>query len=239
MIPDKKVGHAGLSPHRIKSFIRREGRITRGQQRAFQASWPRFGLDISANDAIDPARLFGRAAPLILEIGFGDGESLAALCASYPDFNFIGVEVYRPGVGHLLLRAAELELRNLRIACADAVEMLEGVLPDACLDRVQIFFPDPWPKLRHHKRRLIQPAFAALLEQKLKRGGQLHLATDCESYARVAREILAAIPQLQSRGSAGGLLERPMDRPPTKYECRAKRLGQDVWELLFVKSSGC
>lgn len=224
--------------HRIKSFVRREGRITQGQQRAFQQSWARFGLDISPNETIDPEQLFGRRAPLILEIGFGDGDSLATLCATNPEFNFIGIEVYRPGVGHLLLRATELALSNLRIVCADAVELLEYDLPDSCLDRIQIYFPDPWPKLRHHKRRLIQPAFAALLARKLKPGGQLHIATDCESYARSTLGTLSAVPEFNKREDHGGFLGRPFTRPSTKYERRAKRSGQTVWELLFVKRPG-
>lgn len=238
MILNKSADFDSRSPHRIKSFVRREGRITRGQRRAFQELWARFGVDISANNAIDPVFLFGRHAPLILEIGFGDGETLAAHCSANPECNFIGVDVHRPGVGHLLLRAEELALSNLRIACADAVEMLEHCLPDTCLDRVQIFFPDPWPKLRHHKRRLIQPAFATLLVQKLKPGGQLHIATDCESYARFIMESSAQIPSLGNQSNDSGFLDHPFARPLTKYERRAKRSGQGVWELLFIKSLG-
>lgn len=226
-------------PHRIKSFVRREGRITDGQQRAFQRLWRHFGVDFSENETIDLERLFERPAPLIVEIGFGDGDSLADLCRNHPDLNFIGIEVYRPGVGHLLLRAEELALKNLRIVCSDAVETLERFLPDARLDRIQIFFPDPWPKLRHHKRRLIQPTFAALAARKLKSGGQLHIATDCENYARFSLDTLGAIRDLKNQGYDTGFLDRPLDRPLTKYERRAKRLGQTVWELLFTKSSQC
>ncbi|HCK82775.1 MAG TPA: tRNA (guanosine(46)-N7)-methyltransferase TrmB [Candidatus Competibacter sp.] len=221
-------------PHRIKSFVRREGRITNAQRRAFHQLWERFGIEISLSP-IEPAKLFGRHASLILEIGFGDGESLAATCATNPEMDFLGIEVYRPGVGHLLLRAAELELRNLKVICFDAVEILERHLPESCLDRVQIFFPDPWPKPRHHKRRLIQPAFASLLARKLKAAGVLHIATDCESYARAASKILVAIPELKNMAADSGYISAPPYRPPTKFEQRAKGSGHPVWEILFLK----
>jgi len=221
-------------PHRIKSYVRREGRITVAQQRALAGSWDRFGLEIGPA-ALDPDKLFGRSAPLVLEIGFGDGESLATMCATDPGSNFLGIEVHRPGIGHLLLRAAELELANLRIIRADAVEVLERYLPDGRLDRAQIFFPDPWPKTRHRKRRLIQPPFAALLAQKLKPAGQLHIATDCESYARSILDTLLATPGLTNTAPDNGFAQRPHYRHPTKFERRGSKLGHSVWEILFAK----
>ena len=179
--------------------------------------------------------LFGRHAPLVLEIGFGDGESLAAMASADPTVNYLGLEVHRPGIGHLLLRAEALALANLRVMCADAVEVLERQVPDDCLDRVQIFFPDPWPKVRHHKRRLIQPPFIALLVQKLKAGGQLHIATDCEDYAHSILDLLNATPALINQAAGNGFTPRPAHRSPTRFEQRGWRLGHQSWDILFMR----
>jgi tRNA (guanine-N7-)-methyltransferase len=221
-------------PRRIKSYVRREGRITVAQRRALAESWARFGLETDRS-SFEPEALFGRRAPLVLEIGFGDGESLATMCATDRESDFIGIEVHRPGIGHLLLRATALELTNLRIIRADAVEVLERYLPDGCLDRAQIFFPDPWPKTRHHKRRLIQPPLAALLARKLEPAGQLHIATDCESYARFILDTLLATPGLENTAPDNGFARRPHHRPATKFERRGNKLGHRVWEMLFAK----
>ena len=159
---------SGDSLPRIRSFVLRDGRITHAQQRALAELWERFGVE-AGSTLLDPERLFGRYAPLVLEIGFGDGESLALMSNVDPEVNYLGIEVHRPGIGHLLLRAKEWELTKLRIMHADAVEVLERQIPNESLDRIQIFFPDPWPKVRHHKRRLVQPAFVALLACKLNR----------------------------------------------------------------------
>ncbi len=229
---DQSVDTGSL--HRIRSFVRREGRMTRAQQRALVALWQRFGVEPSAG-LLDPLVLYGRLAPLVLEIGFGDGESLAAMASVDRAVDFLGLEVHRPGIGHLLLRAKALELTNLRVMCADAVEVLERLAPDECLDRVQIFFPDPWPKARHHKRRLIQPAFVALLVQKLKSEGQLHIATDCEDYARSILNILNVTPELRNQAVGNGFKPGPPHRPPTKFERRGWRLGQQTWEVLFSR----
>ncbi|HHW76252.1 MAG TPA: tRNA (guanosine(46)-N7)-methyltransferase TrmB [Xanthomonadaceae bacterium] len=220
--------------HRIHSFVRREGRMTRAQQRALAELWERFGVETGAA-MLNPGQLFGRRASLILEIGFGDGESLTAMAAANPGADYLGIEVHRPGIGHLLLRAAELGLTNLRVVCADAVDVLEQHLPDECLDRVQIFFPDPWPKTRHHKRRLIQPPFAALLVRKLKPAGQLHVATDCESYAYFILNVLNATPGLMNAATGNGFAPRPPCRPLTKFEQRGQRLGHNVWDILFIQ----
>ena len=179
--------------------------------------------------------LFGRQAPLTLEIGFGNGESLAAMANEEPAVNYLGLEVHRPGIGHLLLCAEALALTNLRIMCADAVEVLERQVPDDCLDCVQIFFPDPWPKARHHKRRLIQPPFIALLVQKLKAGGRLHIATDCEDYAHSILNLLNATPALANQAVGNGFAPRPPYRPPTRFERRGWRLGHPSWDLLFTR----
>ena len=222
------------STRRIRSFVRREGRMTRAQQRALTALWQRFGVDADVAP-LDPTVLFGRHAPLVLEIGFGDGEALATMASIDPMANYLGLEVHRPGIGHLLLRAEALALTNLRVMCADAVEVLERQMPDDCLDQVRIFFPDPWPKARHHKRRLIQPSFVALLVQKLKSGGQLHIATDCEDYARSILSILNATSELNNRAPGHGFMPHPMHRPPTKFEQRGWRLGYAVRDILFAR----
>lgn len=227
-------GVVSSSARRIHSFVRREGRMTRAQQRALTTLWQRFGVDAGAAP-LDPIALFGRHAPLVLEIGFGDGESLATMASAEPGMNYLGVEVYRPGVGHLLLRAEALELTNLRVMCVNAVEVLEQQTPDRCLHRVQIFFPDPWPKARHHKRRLIQPSFVALLVRKLKSGGQLHIATDCEDYARSILEILHATAELTNQAPGNGFMARPVHRPSTRFERRGWALGHQVWEVLFAR----
>ncbi len=225
------VGH---SPNRIRSFVRREGRMTRAQHRALTALWQRFGVDAGAAP-LDPIVLFGRRAPLVLEIGFGDGESLATMASADKAVNYLGMEVHRPGIGHLLLRAEALALINLRVMCADAVEVLERQMPEGCLDRVQIFFPDPWPKARHHKRRLIQTPFVTLLVRKLKSEGQLHIATDCEDYARSILNLLNATPELMNQATGNGFAPRPAYRPSTKFEQRGWRLGHQVWDILFAR----
>lgn len=222
------------SPPKIRSFVLREGRMTRAQQRALTELWGRFGIE-NDHSPFTPSDLFGRNAPLVLEIGFGDGESLAFMASANPDANYLGLEVHRPGIGHLLLRADQLGLTHLRIMCADAVEILERQLPDESVDRIQIFFPDPWPKTRHHKRRLIQSAFITLLAQKLKLAGQLHIATDCPGYAHSILDLLNATPEWINMSADGGFIPRPDCRPLTKFERRGQRLGHGVWDLLFTR----
>jgi tRNA (guanine-N7-)-methyltransferase len=221
------------SSHRIRSFVRRTGRMTHAQRRALTALWQRFGVEADA--PVDSMALFGRRAPLVLEIGFGDGEALATLASVDPMANYLGLEVHRPGIGHLLLRAEALALTNLRVMCADAVEVLERQIPDDCLDRVQIFFPDPWPKTRHHKRRLIQPSFVTLLVHKLKSSGPLHIATDCEDYARSILNLLNATPGLLNQADGNGFAPRPAYRPATRFEQRGWRLGHQVRDILFAR----
>lgn len=223
-----------LRQRRIRSFVLRTGRMTDGQQRAFDAQWPRWGLTI-AQGRLDPEAVFGRRAPLVLEIGYGMGDSLVAMAQAEPGTDFVGVEVHTPGVGRLLSRIAALGLTNLRSYREDAVEVVEQCLPDACFDRVQIFFPDPWHKKRHHKRRLIQPAFVQSLCRVLKPGGTLHVATDWPNYAQYILEVLEAEAGLKNCAGDEGYVPRPAHRPKTKFEERGERLGHLVWDLLFER----
>jgi tRNA (guanine-N7-)-methyltransferase len=182
---------------------------------------------------LDLAGLFGRDAPRTLEIGFGNGENLAALAAARPERDFLGVEVHRPGVGRLLLSLEAAGLANVRIVCHDAVDVLEQQLAPGSLEEILILFPDPWPKKRHHKRRLIQPAFVALLASRLGAGGVLRLATDWEPYAREMLETLAAQSALANLAADGAFVPRPAERAPTRFERRGQRLGHEVWDLAF------
>lgn len=222
------------NPRRVCSFVRREGRLTAGQQHAIDTHWNRLGID-SAPQLLDLDSLFGRTAPRVLEIGFGNGESLAAMAQAHPHIDYLGIEVHRPGIGHLLIQAETLGLANLRVMCSDAVEALKHQIPDASLERIQIFFPDPWPKKRHHKRRLIQPSFVALLAQKLKPGASLHLATDWEDYALHSLKVIEMSGGFGNSAGNGNFFPRPAYRPITKFERRGERLGHGVWDLLFER----
>ncbi len=217
--------------HRIRSFIRRQGRITLAQAKALEELWPHYGLDpeVSLNAWED----FGREAPLILEIGFGNGDSLATMAAENPAADYVGIEVHRPGVGHLLLKIEEQGLSNLRVYCADAIDILTHCVADASLDRVQLFFPDPWHKKRHNKRRIVNAGFLDLVCRKLKRGGIFHAATDWEPYAEHMAEALEACPELTSLMEGLPYSPRPDYRPLTKFESRGQRLGHGVWDLLY------
>ena len=207
--------------------------MTVAQERAWRELWPRYGL--AATDVpLDLDTAFGRAAPRTLEIGFGNGESLVALAQAHPDEDFLGIEVHRPGVGHLMLRAESLELRNVRVACRDAVEVLARQLPDASLDAVLLYFPDPWPKKRHHKRRIVQPAFVALVASRLKPGGRFRLATDWQDYAEQMLAVVGDCAMLENEFDAG-YAPRPDSRPRTRFETRGQRLGHEVWDLCFRK----
>jgi len=218
----------------VRSFVRREGRLTPGQERALEALWPLYGIDES-EEPIDLNQLFERKAPIVFEIGFGNGSSLAEMAAAQPETNFIGVEVHRPGVGHLLKLIEEHELTNLRIACTDAVELLKHRIPDNSLDRLQLYFPDPWHKKRHHKRRIIQPAFVTLLSQKIKPGGHLHMATDWQHYAEQMLDDLSQNNDFINCADNSAYIPRPDYRPLTKFEQRGHRLGHGVWDLLFER----
>jgi len=219
-------------PQRIRSFIRRQGRITPGQQLALDNYWDVYGLDPNAD--YDFAEVFGRDAPFCVEIGFGNGESLAKMAAANPGINYIGIEVHRPGVGHLILQLAEQGIDNVRIYCHDAIEIMENKLADHSLAGVHLFFPDPWPKKKHHKRRIVRPSFADLLARKLKSGGYFHAATDWQNYAEHMLEVLSVENRLiNAAGRGADYCERPDYRPLTKFEQRGLRLGHGVWDLVF------
>lgn len=221
----------------IRSFVLRQGRMTSGQERAFETLWPRYGIDLpEASVLLDLQALFSPAQQnIVLEIGFGNGESLLSMAQAAPDMGFIGIEVHGPGVGHILMGAEQRDLHNLRIIRADAVTVLREHIADNSLARVQIYFPDPWPKLRHHKRRIIQQPFTDLLYQKLRLGGELHLATDWEHYAYWMLEILQADKKWQNLGTTDGFAPRPTWRPETKFERRGLGKGHGVWDLRYQK----
>ncbi len=212
----------------IHSCVRR-GRITPGQQRALDILWPHYGVEI--DKVLDLNALFGRDAEKHLEIGFGNGEALVTMAKAHPENDYLGIDMYRPGVGHLLLQIKAAELSNVRVMCADAVEILQDHLPAHCLDSVYLFFPDPWPKRRHEKRRLLQAEFVKLLGQRIKFGGSLHLATDWKAYAEQMLEVLEDAPFFVN--CVGGFAPRPPERPLTKFEQRGLRLGHGVWDLLY------
>ncbi|MDZ7867049.1 MAG: tRNA (guanosine(46)-N7)-methyltransferase TrmB [Acidovorax sp.] len=224
---------AGVAyPKTIKSFVRRAGRTTTGQAKAFEDLGPRFVLPYTAAPLDAPAA-FGRTAPLILEIGFGMGEATAHIARVRPGDNFLCCEVHEPGVGALLKRIGEQEIGNIRILQHDAVEVIDHMLAPASLDGVHIFFPDPWHKTKHNKRRLIQSPLVVKLAARLKPGGYLHCATDWEPYAQQMLEVLGAEPLLAN--TASGFAPQPDYRPLTKFENRGLRLGHGVWDIVFVR----
>jgi len=220
----------------IRSYVLRTGRMTPGQQRAFDRNWGRWGLE-HADGILDFDARFGRAGRRVLEIGFGMGQSLVAMAAAAPASNFVGIEVHRPGVGKLLHSMVEQEVDNIRVYCHDAVEILRDCIPPASLDCIQIFFPDPWHKKKHNKRRLIQSPFVALLVSRLKPGGTLHLATDWEDYAGQMMDVLSAEAGLANEFGERAFAPRPDHRPLTKFELRGERLGHGVWDLVFRQHS--
>jgi tRNA (guanine-N7-)-methyltransferase len=224
-------------PHlrKVRSFVRRAGRLTGPQARALETLWPAYGID-PPDAPLDLDAVFGRTAPRTLEIGFGNGESLAALAARHPERDYLGVEVHEPGVGHLLLAVEREGLGNVRIACHDAVEVVERWLPPACIDEALVFFPDPWPKKRHHKRRIIQPAFLGRLARVMAPGARLHLATDWENYAEHMLETCEASPWFDNALSGDGFSPRPESRDLTKFERRGLRLGHEVFDLAYVRN---
>jgi tRNA (guanine-N7-)-methyltransferase len=227
---------------RIRSFVLRAGRVTAAQERALTELWPAYGLDFTGAP-LDLKVAFGHSAtddsrPLCLEIGFGTGEVLGALAEANPHIDYLGIEVHRSGVGRLLLQAAQANLKNLRIVCHDAVEVLGLSIQNEAFDEVLVFFPDPWHKKRHHKRRLIDPAFAVLLADKLRSGGILRLATDWQDYAEQMLAVCNVTATLESLSPDGFYVERPDFRPATRFERRGARLGHGVWDLAYRKRAG-
>lgn len=216
----------------IRSFVLRQGRMTDAQERAFADHWARFGLD-PVGSARDFDAVFGRTGERVLEIGFGNGDALRYAAVQEPARDFIGIEVHRPGVGRLLNALADDDSRNVRVFCHDAVEVLRDEIAASALGEIRIYFPDPWPKKRHQKRRLIQPGFASLLAEKLRPGGLLHLATDWQDYAEQMWDVLDAQPGLVNEAGERGWFDRPAWRPQTHFEARGRRLGHGVWDLLY------
>jgi len=219
-------------PRSIRSYVTRSGRITAAQERALAQLWPKFGIAYTPSP-LDATAVFGRDAPRILEIGFGNGENLLALAAADPERDFLGVEVHRPGVGRALLGLEARALSNVRIICHDAVEVLGQMIAPGWLTQILILFPDPWPKKRHHKRRLIQRPFAELAASRLAHGGLLRLATDWQPYAAEMLATLTAVAQLENLAPGGAFVPRPPERAPTRFERRGERLGHEVWDLAF------
>ncbi|MBK5937084.1 MAG: tRNA (guanosine(46)-N7)-methyltransferase TrmB [Halorhodospira halophila] len=216
-----------------RTFVRREGRLTQGQQRALEQLWPGFGIDVPEQGVLDLDGLFGRTAPRVLDIGFGDGEALVEMAAADPGRDYLGVEVHRPGVGHCLLCAEQAQVENLRVATVDAVELVRHHLPPRSLAAVHIFFPDPWPKKRHHKRRIVQPAFLDLLAERLVPGGTLHLATDWADYAEWMLDTVEPDERFENTCGPRAFIPPPPPRPQTKFERRGLRKGHQVHDLIY------
>ncbi|MDY6922054.1 MAG: tRNA (guanosine(46)-N7)-methyltransferase TrmB [Pseudomonadota bacterium] len=220
---------------RVRSFVLRQGRMTEGQRRALETLWPQYGLELEQGPLDLPA-VFGNNHPVILEIGFGNGASLLQMAAANPDFNYLGVEVHRPGVGKLINDAHRQAVANIRVFCADAVEVLERSITTGSLAGVQLFFPDPWHKKRHHKRRIVQPPFVELVRSRLQPGGRFHMATDWQPYAEHMLAVMSAAPGFRNQAGPGQYAPKPDYRPATKFEQRGERLGHGVWDLIFIRA---
>tara|TARA_B110001452_G_scaffold103231_1_gene85672 strand:- start:15900 stop:16595 length:696 start_codon:yes stop_codon:yes gene_type:complete len=218
----------------IRSYVVRAGRMTDAQRNAFTQGWPAYGLTLAAG-AIDIDSIFGRVGPKILEIGFGMGDSLLQMAAADPETDFVGIEVHPPGVGTLINGAEALALKNLRVYLADANDVLEECFGAHSIDRLQLYFPDPWHKKKHNKRRIVQPQFVQLVREKLRPDGVLHMATDWEHYAEQMLETMEGAEGFENVAGAGNYSERPSYRPLTKFEQRGERLGHGVWDLLYKK----
>ena len=218
----------------VRSFVRRAGRLTASQERALDTLGPAFLVDYAQNP-LSFRELFGRAAPIVLEIGFGNGETLVEQAAANPASDFVGIEVHEPGVGHCLLRAEAAGIDNLRIIMHDAVEVLRDQVPPASLDRLNLYFPDPWPKKRHHKRRIVQDAFIELVAERLRDGGTLNIATDWANYAEHIEEVLARSTRFTCAERRVHDGEAPLDRPQTKFERRGLRKGHRIWDWCFQR----
>lgn len=231
---DSNEDNNAFKKRQIRSYVLRTGRITAGQQQAYDAGWQQWGL-LLKDGVLNAAHAFGRNGPLVLEIGFGMGQSLLAMAKAAPASNFVGIEVHTPGVGKLIQGIDERGVDNIRIYRHDAVQVLRDCILEQSLDTVQIFFPDPWHKRRHNKRRLIQATFVEQLRTRLKPGGILHLATDWEDYARQMMKVLSATEGYGNCHGEGQYAPRPDSRPLTKFEKRGERLGHGVWDLIFTR----
>ncbi|OCA53791.1 tRNA (guanosine(46)-N7)-methyltransferase TrmB [Photorhabdus namnaonensis] len=224
----------GRALRRVRSFVRRQGRLTNRQQQALDNLWPKIGVEYQA-EKLELAALFGREAPVVLEIGFGMGASLVTMASQNPEKDFLGIEVHAPGVGACLASAESENISNLRVMCHDAIEVLENMIPDNSLEMVQLFFPDPWHKARHNKRRIVQPPFVELIRSKLKVGGVFHMATDWQPYAEHMLEVMNGVDNYLNLSGNGDYVARPSSRPITKFELRGQRLGHGVWDIMFKR----
>ncbi|MFW8590913.1 tRNA (guanosine(46)-N7)-methyltransferase TrmB [Glaciecola sp. 2405UD65-10] len=234
---EEEARAAGVYISKVKSFVKREGRLTKAQAKAIEENWPSMGLSIEQG-LLNLDEVFARKddkVQRILEIGFGMGKSLVEMAANAPDSDFIGIEVHRPGVGACLASAQEAGVTNLRVFEHDAIEVLDKNIADESLDRLQLFFPDPWHKTRHHKRRIVQTEFVAHIRTKLKIGGEFHMATDWEPYAEHMLEVMQNAPGFENTSGTGDFVPRPNYRPITKFEVRGQKLGHGVWDIIFKR----
>lgn len=235
-VTTNEVNEEGKIVRRIRSFVRREGRLTKGQEKAIEECWATMGIDF-VQQRLDWKEVFGNDNPVVLEIGFGMGASLVKMAKNAPEKNFIGIEVHSPGVGACLASAQEAGVTNLRVMCHDAVEVFEHMIPDNSLITLQLFFPDPWHKKRHHKRRIVQLGFAEMVRQKLIISeGIFHMATDWENYAEHMIEVMNEAPGFENIATDGDFIPRPDERPLTKFEARGHRLGHGVWDIKFRRN---
>ncbi|MFB6434865.1 MAG: tRNA (guanosine(46)-N7)-methyltransferase TrmB [Candidatus Malihini olakiniferum] len=218
----------------IRSFVRRHGRLTNGQKQAMDKYWPVMGVEYQTQE-LDLSALFRRESPTVLEIGFGMGASLITMAEQYPEQNFLGIDVHLPGIGACLAAAQKAGLNNLRVICHDALEVLEQMIYDGSLSIVQLFFPDPWPKARHNKRRIVQKDFAELVIRKLESGGVFHMATDWEPYAEHILEVMRNVAGYRNLSATQDYVSRQSSRPLTKFEARGQRLGHGIWDLMFER----
>lgn len=232
----EEAAESGVYIRKIQSFVKREGRLTKGQEKAIESNWETMGLEHKSG-LLNMNEVFERSSPVVLEIGFGMGKSLVTMAKNEPDKDFIGIEVHRPGIGACLADAQEQGVTNLRVYEHDAVEVLADCIADGSLSRMQLFFPDPWHKKRHHKRRIVQPEFVEKLRGKLAIGGVFHMATDWENYAEHMLEIMSVAPGYKNLSSSNGYVPRPEQRPLTKFEQRGHRLGHGVWDLMFERDA--
>lgn len=219
----------------IRSFVRRAGRLTSSQRRAIEELWPEFGVPFG-EEVLRFGALFGREAPVVLEVGFGNGETLVQQAAEHPDHDFLGIEVHEPGVGHCLIKARDAAVNNLRLIMHDAVEVLDVMVAPGSLARVNLYFPDPWPKKRHHKRRIVQPRFLDMVAQRLSPGGSFNVATDWQNYAEHIERMVAESGRFECDVKRVHSGDEPLDRPGTKFERRGLRRGHRIWDWRFVRS---
>lgn len=231
---EEEARAAGVYISKVKSFVKREGRLTKAQGKAIEDNWPAMGLTIDQG-LLDLTEVFGRDAKRVLEIGFGMGKSLVEMAQNEPNTDYIGIEVHRPGIGACLASAEQAEITNLKVFEHDAIEVLDKCIADESLDRLQLFFPDPWHKTRHHKRRIVQTTFVETIRNKLKVGGEFHMATDWQPYAEHMLEVMQNADAYKNTSSTQDYVKRPDYRPITKFEVRGQKLGHGVWDIIFTR----